>query len=229
MIRVGVLASGGGTTFQALLDHVRAQPDRCWSVSVLLSDRPSAGALERARTAGIPSAVVPVTGRSESDLTADLLGRLEDADVTVVALAGYLRLVPAPVVRAYRNRMLNVHPALLPSFGGKGMYGDHVHEAVLSSGVRLTGPTVHWVTDEYDRGRSLAQWPVPVRAGDTVERLRDRVQAAERALYPHVLDRVCAALRAGDEPSPLDWTTDWLVATQASSHDPLTLMRTSCR
>jgi folate-dependent phosphoribosylglycinamide formyltransferase PurN len=111
-----------------------------------------------------------------------------------VALAGYLRLIPAEVVRAFAGRMVNVHPALLPAFGGPGMYGQRVHDAVLASGARLSGPTVHFVTEHYDEGAIIAQWPVPVHAADSAQSLAARVLAAEHRLYPWCI----AALAAGD-------------------------------
>ena len=192
-VRVAVFASGGGTTLQALLDRAEAI-DKGWHVGLVLSDRQDAGALERARDHGVPTVVVSDRGRSADDVARETIGLLEDHDVQVVCLAGYLRLVPKGVVEAFEGRMLNVHPALLPAFGGKGMYGDRVHRAVLEAGVRLTGPTVHLVDAEYDRGLPLAQWPVPVLPEDTVPSLRSRVQAAERALYPVVVDRLAEAV-----------------------------------
>jgi folate-dependent phosphoribosylglycinamide formyltransferase PurN len=125
--------------------------------------------------------------------------------VELVVLAGYLKLVPSDVVHAFAGRMINIHPALLPSFGGKGMYGLRVHQAVLESGATVSGPTVHLVTPEYDRGPILAQWPVPVRAGDTPETLRDRVLEAEHRLLPEV---VIAAARAG---RPVRLAPGWAV------------------
>jgi folate-dependent phosphoribosylglycinamide formyltransferase PurN len=123
-----------------------------------------------------------------------MLEALRKHRIDLIVLAGYLKLVPPDVVRAYDGRMVNIHPALLPSFGGKGMYGMRVHEAVLASGATVSGPTVHLVTAEYDRGPILAQWPVPVLRDDTPASLRDRVLAVEHQLLPAV---VLAAARAG--------------------------------
>ncbi len=172
---------------------------------VLVTDNPEAGALERAHAAGVATEVITDRERPREVVVAETLHALRRHDVDCVALAGYLRLVPPKVVAAYDGRMLNVHPALLPAFGGKGMYGDHVHRAVLDAGVALTGPTVHLVTAEYDRGQPLAQWPVPVLPRDTVESLRGRVQEAERALYPLVLDSVSRALAKGKSADRLQW------------------------
>src|SRR5207245_6302776 len=134
----------------------------------VVSSRPDAGALDRARRAGVPTTVL----RDPAD-PAELLGALEGADL--VGLAGYLKLVPAAAVARFRWRMINIHPALLPAFGGPGMYGPRVHEAVLASGAALSGATVHYVDEQYDRGPIIAQWPVPVRPDDTAAALAARV------------------------------------------------------
>lgn len=186
-MRVAVLASGSGTNLQALLDTFReAAPAR---VVLVVSDRPSATALERARQAGVATAVLADPGDGEG-----LTALLQSHDVELVVLAGYLKLVPPATVAAFADRMLNIHPALLPAFGGKGMYGLKVHQAVLASGATVTGVTVHLVNPEYDRGPIVAQWPVPVDANDTAESLAARVLAVEHQLLPAV---VMAAARAG--------------------------------
>lgn len=203
-LSAAVFASGGGTDLQALLDHQLEQTaDPCWRVALVVSDREGAGALERAQRAGVPTRVIPTKGRSPDDVAAETLAVLEDHDVGVIFLAGYLKLVPDRVVAAYRRRILNIHPALLPSFGGKGMYGMNVHRAVLESGMRLSGPTVHFVDEEYDRGTIVAQWPVPVLPDDTPEALAARVLEVEHLLYPLAADHVCRALLEEREPGPL--------------------------
>lgn len=185
MTRIAVLASGGGSNLQAILDHLHALgPARPGEVQLVISNRADAGALERGRARGITSLVVDGAG---------LLPTLSDHSIDMVALAGYVRMVPSDVTDAYAGRIVNVHPALLPAFGGAGMYGRRVHEAVLSRGVRVTGVTVHMVDSEYDQGAIVAQWPVPVLAGDDVDILAARVLEAEHRLYP----RVVAALAAG--------------------------------
>ncbi|MHB1192363.1 MAG: phosphoribosylglycinamide formyltransferase [Longimicrobiales bacterium] len=194
-------ASGGGTNVQALLDHRPAAP--CWRIGLLVADRDGIGALERARRAGVPTRVVTIRGRSDADVAAETLAALEEHGVQVLFLAGYVKLVPTEVVARFRRRILNIHPALLPGFGGKGMWGHHVHEAVLASGARLSGPTVHFVDEEYDRGSIVAQWPVPVLPGDTPETLAARVLQVEHRLYPLAADHVCRALAEGREPGPL--------------------------
>ena len=176
-VRVAVLASGGGTNLQALLDALTGSLAR---VALVLSDRPQAGALERARRAGVAEAAL----RDPAD-AAELLAALTDADLVV--LAGYLKLVPPAVVARFRWRMINIHPALLPAFGGPGMYGRRVHEAVLASGAEESGATVHYVDELYDRGPIIAQARVPVRPDDTPETLGARVLDAEHRLLPMVV------------------------------------------
>jgi phosphoribosylglycinamide formyltransferase 1 len=186
--RIGVLASGGGSNLQALLDHLdRLGANRAAHVVLVVANAARAGALERARARGIATAVL-----DDHEDAAALQAALDVAGVDLVVLAGYLKLVPASVVARYAGRMLNVHPALLPAFGGPGMYGRRVHEAVLRSGARVSGVTVHFVDEAYDRGAIIAQWPVPVRADDTPDSLAARVLRAEHLLLPRVAALVAA-------------------------------------
>lgn len=184
--RVAVLASGGGTNLQAILDYFDAQGDhRRAEVALVASDRASAGALGRARDHGVHAVALDSVQRD-----AGLEAIFVEHDIGYVALAGYLRFVPAAVTRRWRGRIVNVHPSLLPSFGGAGMYGTRVHEAVIAAGVRVTGVTVHFVDEQYDRGPIIAQYPVPVMPDDTPQVLAARVLAVEHRLYPPVLDAV---------------------------------------
>lgn len=204
-LHAAVMASGSGSNFQALIDAERRRDEIApWTIRLLISDRSTSGALERARAAGIHSKVIRISERPADEIAEDTLSAFEERGIEVVFLAGYLRLIPERVVQRYRGRMLNVHPALLPAFGGQGMWGRRVHEAVLASGARITGPTVHLVDEHYDEGRILGQWPVPVRAGDTADTLAARVLAAEHQLYPRVAASVCRDLAAGRPVAPLD-------------------------
>lgn len=214
-LRAAVFASGRGSNFEVLADHRTPEPPADWRVTLLVSDRPDAPALERARARDIPTAVIPAAGRDPGELARETLAALRAAEADLVLLAGYLRLVPADVVREFRGRMLNVHPALLPSFGGKGMYGAHVHRAVLESGARITGPTIQFVDERYDRGRILAQWPVAVAPDDTPETLAARVTEVEHQLYPAAVDELARALAEGRSPRSLpagDGATHFLLA-----------------
>jgi len=181
-MRVAVLASGHGSNLQALLDAF-SHPSSPAAIALVVSNKATAGALARAAERGVATATIAESG----DDAPRLLALLADHAVDLVVLAGYLKRVPESVVRAYRGRMLNVHPALLPAFGGAGMYGRRVHEAVLASGARVTGVTVHLVDEQYDHGPIVAQWPVPVRAGDTADALAARVLAVEHELLPAVV------------------------------------------
>lgn len=194
--RIAVLASGSGTNLQALIDHFGGH--ELAEIALVISDRADAPAVERARQAGIPTHHVPVRTRPIAAVTADLLDALDMARVNLVVLAGYLRLVPPDVIRRYSHRVLNIHPALLPAFGGKGMYGRRVHEAVLEAGCRITGPTVHFVNERYDEGRIIAQWPVPVLEGDTAETLGARVLRVEHVLYPAAVEWLARVLAAAE-------------------------------
>jgi len=192
-LRAAVFASGRGSNFGVLADHAAAAGKPLWKPVLLVVDRAEAGALEAARERGIPSVVIP-PGEDPGTFSEQLLEALDEVHVDLVLLAGYLRLMPPEVVKRFRGRMLNLHPALLPSFGGKGMYGSRVHEAVLEAGVRVTGITLHFVDEEYDRGPIFAQWPVPVRPGDTPSSLQRRIQEAEYVIYPLAVDVLARAL-----------------------------------
>ena len=186
--RIAVLASGGGTNLQSILDHFTSLGEwRHGEVVVVASDRVKAGALERARARGIAGEVLSTPVRPAGEDLAEVLRR---HDAELIALAGYLRRIPEEIVHRYAGRIVNVHPALLPAFGGPGMYGVRVHEAVLAAGVSVTGVTVHFVDEEYDRGTIIAQWPVPVIAGDDPNTLAARVLRVEHLLYPRVVNAI---------------------------------------
>jgi formyltetrahydrofolate-dependent phosphoribosylglycinamide formyltransferase len=193
-LRVGVLASGSGSNLQALLDRFNLGDDPSARVVLVVGSRPGIRALDRAGKAGVRAEVLPAAViDSEDEPEADdvfLLRLMEEADVGLIVLAGYLRLIPATVVRAFWGRMINIHPALLPSFGGHGMYGRRVHEAVIDRGCRVSGVTIHLVNEEYDRGSIVAQWPVPVMEGDDAESLAARVLGIEHRLLPAVVSGI---------------------------------------
>jgi formyltetrahydrofolate-dependent phosphoribosylglycinamide formyltransferase len=191
---VAVLASGGGTNLQALIDHFNPAPRPAARVELVIGGRAGIGALERASRAGVASVVLDARAVGAGALAARMLDALERHRIDIVVLAGWLQLVPIEAVERYHGRMLNVHPALLPGFGGRGMYGMRVHRAVIESGVRVSGATVHLVSDRYDEGRIMAQWPVPVLPGDTPETLAARVLAVEHRILPLAVE----ALARGD-------------------------------
>jgi formyltetrahydrofolate-dependent phosphoribosylglycinamide formyltransferase len=187
-VRIGVLASGGGTTLQAIIDYLAARKSTTIAqIAVVAANRETAGALERARAASIPAETF-----NAADDGSSLLDTLRRHDVDLVVLAGYMKKIPPSVIQAYHRRMINIHPGLLPDFGGPGMYGAKVHAAVLSAGARTTGVTVHFVDDEYDHGPTIAQWRIAVREDDTPETLGARVLEVEHQVYPRTVEMVAA-------------------------------------
>lgn len=203
MRRIGVLASGRGSNLDALHRYFSALGQRAAaSIALVVCDRDTAGALALANALGIDARVSPPSEKH----AAHLAGLLSEFDIDIVVLAGYVRHVPADVVRGYRGRVVNVHPALLPAFGGQGMYGPRVHRAVLDSGARVTGVTAHFVDEMYDRGAIIAQWPVPVVAGDTPESLASRVLRVEHMLYPRAVQAVAAGCVTLDADGRALWS-----------------------
>jgi phosphoribosylglycinamide formyltransferase-1 len=186
-MNIGVFASGRGSNFQAIISAIERGilPAR---VTVLLSDKIDAGAFEIANASSIPTVHLNRKQFADEALyAAAMLEVLRSHSVELIALAGYLKKIPTIVVREFRDRILNIHPALLPSFGGQGMYGHHVHEAVLASGVKLSGATVHLVDEEYDRGPIVLQGTVAVDELDTPETLAAKVLKVEHEIYPVAL------------------------------------------
>lgn len=207
-LRLGVLLSGSGTTLQNFIDRIdRGELDA--SIEVVLGSRAGAYGLERARRHGIPAVPVPRKDFADAASFSDAVwAQLEPYRVDLVVLAGFMSLLSVP--EAYVNRIMNVHPALIPAFCGQGMYGHHVHEAVLAAGVKVTGVTVHFVDAEYDHGPIILQECVPVLDDDTPETLAARVQALERELYPRAVALFAAGrlrveegrVRRLDPPTP---------------------------
>ena len=198
-VPVAVFASGGGSNLQAILNHLAGPAGSVARVVLVVSDKADAGALERARRAGVPTRVIPVRDRPGAEVASEMLDALAAAGARMIALAGYLQLVPAEVVHEFPDRIVNIHPSLLPAFGGKGMYGARVHKAVLEAGCRISGATVHLVDEEYDRGRILLQWPVPVLPEDTAETLAARVLRVEHAIYPVVVEALAGSSASGGD------------------------------
>ena len=186
-LRLAVFASGDGSNFGAMLKAIDAGTLDAEPV-LLITDRPRIGAIEKAEDRDIPVAVLrPADFETEGAVAEAFINTLADYGAEFIALAGYLKKIPTGVVDAFKHRMLNIHPALLPSFGGKGMYGRRVHEAVLEIGCRVTGVTVHLVDSEYDTGPIVLQEPAAVRQDDTPRSLAARVLQLEHRLYPEAL------------------------------------------
>ncbi len=189
-MNISVLASHAGTTLQAVLDAC-ANGELRARVSLVISNNPASGALQRAQAAGVPR--VCLSGKTHPDPSAldqALCDALCDAQAELVLLAGYMKKLGPITLQTFSGRIINTHPALLPRFGGPGMYGLHVHRAVLEAGEPVSGATVHLVTADYDAGRVLAQRQVSVLAEDTPETLAERVQTSERRLVVESLRHI---------------------------------------
>lgn len=185
-LRVAVFASGGGSNFQAIAENALS-----YRVTLVVCNRSKAGVLDRAHALGVPTQVLsPRAFESDTLYANTLLELLHTKNIDLIALAGYLCKVPVPVVEAFWGRILNIHPALLPRFGGKGLYGHRVHKAVLEAKETFSGATVHFVDEEYDTGPILLQKKVPVLPDDTPDTLAERVLAVEHQIFPEAIDLI---------------------------------------
>lgn len=191
--RIAVLVSGGGTNLQALIDAQARGEIVNGSIAAVISSKEGAFALERAAKAGIPGHVIARKDfTSNQAMTAALVEKLKELDIDLVVLAGFMVILTEEMVRAYPNAILNVHPALIPSFCGPGYYGLHVHEKALEYGVKLSGATVHFVSEECDGGPIVLQKAVPVEEGDTPETLQRRImEQAEWIILPRAVSLFC--------------------------------------
>ena len=192
MLRVGILAAGGGTNLQAIIDAVESGKITDVELSFVLSNKPGVRALERARAHGIKDIVVDMKSFADrEDFNQKLSETIDAENPDLIVLAGMMIMMPAALVRKYHNRIINVHPALIPAFCGKGFYGLKPHEAVLKSGVKVTGATVHFVDEVYDHGAIIMQKAVYVQNGDTPEVLQHRVmEEAEWQILPRTIDLI---------------------------------------
>ncbi|HVK38833.1 MAG TPA: phosphoribosylglycinamide formyltransferase [Candidatus Kapabacteria bacterium] len=199
-VRIAVMASGRGSNFRAIderLSSMSAPPAR---IVLCLSNNPSPGAFDYARERGIPAMrLSPKMFEREEDYAAALDETLERHGIELIVLAGYMRKIPARVVERFTGRILNIHPALLPEFGGEGMYGMHVHEAVIAAGARESGASVHLVDGEYDTGAVIASERIAIAPDETPASLAERVLEVEHRLYPRVVIEWAERLRAARE------------------------------
>ncbi len=199
--RIAVLVSGGGTNLQALLDAERSGKLKNGQIVLVVSNVKSAYALERAEKAGVPAVFISKkqNGGTQEGFEKTLLEKLEEYKVDIIVLAGFMSILTEDFTRRYPERILNIHPALIPSFCGKGYYGLKVHEEALRRGVKVTGATVHFVNEIPDGGRIIAQKAVNVQEGDTPEKLQRRVmEEAEWVLLPEAVERVSAEFVKGE-------------------------------
>ena len=194
MVRIAVLVSGGGTNLQALIDAQGRGEIPDGQIAAVISSSPDAFALERAKKAGIPGYVINRKDfASNQAMTVALTQQLKELDIGLVVLAGFMYILTPELIDAYPNAILNVHPALIPSFCGEGFYGLHVHEAALAYGVKVTGATVHFVSEDCDGGPIVLQQAVSIEEGDTAEVLQRRVmEQAEWKILPRAVALFCA-------------------------------------
>lgn len=198
MFKIGVMASGGGSNFKAIIERI-GEGDLEAQCKFLITNNGTCGAVEHAKEYGIP--VYHISGKTHPDVAAyeaALLEVLDKYDVDLLILAGYMKALPVCIVRRMENRILNIHPSLLPKYGGKGFWGIHVHEAVIAAHEKESGPTVHLVSEEIDQGKILAQVKVPVLEGDTPEVLAARVLEQEHNLYWKTIRDYAATLVIDD-------------------------------
>lgn len=193
MLNIAVLVSGGGTNLQALIDAQKRGEIINGKITCVISSKPGVYALERAKENNIPSAVIARADYPDiHSYTAAVTKELQNRKADLVVYAGFMTILDSQIVKAFPGKMMNVHPALIPSFCGKGFYGLHVHEAALEKGVKLTGATVHFVTEECDGGPIIMQKAVPVLNGDTPEILQKRVmQECEWKILPEAVSLFC--------------------------------------
>lgn len=188
MKRIAIFASGSGSNAENFVHHFRRSASA--EIALILTDNPQALVLERAARLSVPSAVF-----SRSELReGKVLEILEKNNIDFVVLAGFLSLVPASITRRFERRMVNIHPALLPAYGGKGMYGMNVHRAVIQAGEQVSGITIHYVDEHYDQGSIIFQAETRIEPGDTPEKLAERVHALEYEHFPQVVDKLVAEL-----------------------------------
>ena len=185
MKRIAIFASGSGTNAQKIIEHFRDIPDA--EVSLVLTNNKHAYVLERAKTLGVPAYVFDRDMFYNTDQVAEILQRI---GIDFIVLAGFLWLIPRNLLRNWPGRIVNIHPALLPKFGGKGMYGDRVHKAVIEAGEKETGISIHYVNENYDEGKIIFQEKFSILPGDTPESIAERIHILEHKHYPRVIEEL---------------------------------------
>ena len=191
MLKVAVLVSGGGTNLQAIIDAVNEGKITNAEISLVISNNKNAYALERAKNAGIASMCIsPKEYATRDDFHVALTETLKNAGVDLVVLAGYLVAIPEMLVKEFPNKIINIHPALLPKYGGKGFYGEHVHEAVVAAKEEYSGITIHYVNEHYDSGDIIFQAQVALEEGETPDSLAAKIHTLEYKHYPEVIEKL---------------------------------------
>jgi phosphoribosylglycinamide formyltransferase-1 len=196
LVKVAVLVSGGGTNLQAIIDFAKDGNLASGEIVKVISSKEGAYALERAKNANIDTAVVVRKGKTQQEFESGLLNELNSCNAEVIVLAGFMCILSKDFTDRYPNRIINVHPSLIPSFCGEGFYGLKVHEKALEYGVKVTGATVHFVNEVPDGGKIIMQRAVKIKENDTPEKLQKRVmEQAEWKILPQALEEVCFAIR----------------------------------
>jgi phosphoribosylglycinamide formyltransferase 1 len=188
-MNIAILASGNGSNAQRIADYFKGNKEI--SIALIASNNPEAFVLKRAETLKIPSIAFSKQQMNDNDF---LLTILQKYKIDFIVLAGFMLMVPKKVIETYLNRIINIHPALLPKFGGKGMYGDNVHKAVIASGEKKSGITIHYVNEHYDEGAIIFQAQCDVLPEDTPDSLADRIHKLEHAYYPEIIEKTILGL-----------------------------------
>lgn len=189
--RIAIFASGSGSNAQKIMEHFKKHPDA--EVAIVLTNNPEAYVLQRADNFEIPSHVF---GRNEFYHTNDVVNLLKNLQVDIIVLAGFMWLVPQNLLKAFPNKIINIHPALLPKFGGKGMYGDYVHKAVLAAGEEESGITIHFVNEHFDEGEIIQQSRFRIEKGDDLEMIKFKGQQLEHLHYPKVVEALLRKMKS---------------------------------
>ena len=195
MLKIAVCVSGGGTNLQAIIDGIEQKTITNTEIAVVISNNPGAYALERAKKHGIEAVCIsPKEYESRAAFNEDFLRRLDAYEVDLVVLAGFLVRVPDLLLHAYPDKIINIHPALLPKFGGKGMYGDRVHQAVVAAGEKESGITIHYINEHYDEGDTIFRATCPVLPTDSPRDVAEKVHALEYEHFPRVIEQIITTL-----------------------------------
>lgn len=191
-VRVAIMASGEGSNARALILHERTKPECSFTIACIITNKRDAGVVQVAEHFGIPCFMIPFVKRDEKDIVSELSGILKMQNIEFICLAGFLKKIPGAITEVFKQKIINIHPSLLPAFGGHGMFGRNVFDAVLKAGVRVTGVTVHRVSEEYDEGAGIFREEISVDDDETVESLSRKTKEVEHRIYPEVLEAECA-------------------------------------
>lgn len=192
MKNIAVFASGKGSNALALIDHFNGKGSKVARVVLVLTNNPDAAVLATAPAAGVPARLLDPAEYNSGEVLAELLF---DADVDLIVLAGYIKRIPEDLIEQFPNAIVNIHPSLLPKYGGKGMYGMLVHEAVVENGEKMSGITIHYVNEEYDQGEIIQQVRLPVNPKWTAAQLQQHIQRLEHQHLPLTVEKICARMK----------------------------------